>query len=140
IAPLGPVADPLILASRWVLLAAFIAFALAVVYRYAPDRSTPAWRWVTVGSGFATLAWLVASLLFAFYVRNFGSYNETYGTLGGAIILILWFYISAFVVVLGGEIDAELERQTLRDTTTGEPRRMGNRGAQVADEPPPVHE
>lgn len=140
IAPLGPVADPLILGARWVLLAVFIAAALAVVYRYAPDRSRPAWRWVSWGSGFATVAWLAASLLFAFYVRNFGSYNETYGTLGGAIILILWFYISAFVVVLGGEIDAELERQTLRDTTTGEPRKMGNRGAQVADEPPPVHE
>jgi membrane protein len=112
--PLGPVANPLLLGLRWVLLAAFLIVGLAVIYRYAPDRRAARWRWVSWGSVIAAVLWLVATLLFAFYVGNFGNYNEMYGALGGAIILILWFYISAFVIVLGAELNAEIEHQTAR--------------------------
>jgi membrane protein len=101
---------------RWLVLWLLVVLALAVVYRYAPDRHRPEWRWVTWGSAIAATLWLVGSLVFAWYVRNFGSYGETYGTLGGVVVLLLWFYLSGFVVVLGAEINSELEQQTDRDT------------------------
>lgn len=132
--PLGPVADVIVMVLRWVLLGGLVILGFAVVYRYAPDRDEPRWRWVSWGSAIATALWLVASLLFALYVRNFGSYNETYGALGGAIVLLLWFYISAFVIVLGAKINAEMEHQTAADTTRGRPEPMGNRDAKVADD------
>lgn len=118
---------------RWVVLWFLVVFALAVVYRFAPDRDEPKWRWVTWGSGIAATLWLVGSLLFSLYVQNFGSYGETYGALGGVVVLLLWFYLSAFIVILGAEINAELEHQTRRDSTKGPPEQAGERGAQVAD-------
>jgi membrane protein len=118
---------------RWVVLWFLVVFALAVVYRFAPDRNGAQWRWVSWGSAIAATLWLIGSLLFSLYVRNFGSYGETYGALGGVVVLLLWFYLSAYVVVLGAEINAEMEHQTARDTTTGEPRPAGRRGAHVAD-------
>lgn len=81
----------------------------------------------------ATLLWLIASILFSLYVANFGSYNETYGSMGAVIVLLAWLYVSAYVVLIGAELDAEMERQTARDTTTGEVRPMGHRGARMAD-------
>src|SRR5690606_20881769 len=104
-----------------------------VIYRYAPDRERAKWRWVTWGAVTATLLWLAASGLFSLYVSNFGSYNETYGSLGAVIVLLMWLWISAFVVLLGAEIDAETEHQTARDSTTGPEKPMGERGAFVAD-------
>jgi membrane protein len=118
---------------RWVVLWFLVVFALAVVYRFAPDRDEPKWRWVTWGSGIAATLWLVGSLLFSLYVQNFGSYGETYGALGGVVVLLLWFYLSAFIVILGAEINAELEHQTRRDSTKGPPKQAGERGAHVAD-------
>ncbi len=118
---------------RWVLLWLCVAVGLSVIYRYAPDRQKPAWRWVSWGSGIAATLWIVGSVLFAQYVRNFGSYGETYGTLGGVVILLLWFYLSGFVIVLGAEINSELERQTERDTTAGASQPMGQRDAYAAD-------
>jgi membrane protein len=123
----------LLSALRWVLLWFLIVLGLAVVYRYAPDRDEPRWRWVTWGSAIAATLWIVGSVVFSLYVRNFGSYGETYGSLGGVVVLLLWFYLSGFIVVLGAEINAELEHQTRRDTTEGRQRRMGNRDAYVAD-------
>lgn len=119
--------------GRWPLLILGVMAALAVIYRYAPDRSTARWRWVTPGALAASVLWLVGSILFSLYVRSFGSYNESYGALAGVVVLLLWLYISAYVVLLGAEVNAELERQTRRDTTTGTPRRMGHRGARAAD-------
>lgn len=119
--------------ARWVVLWFLVVFALAVLYRFAPDRDEPKWRWVTWGSAIAATLWLLGSVLFAVYVRNFGSYGETYGALGGVVVLLLWFYLSAYVVVLGAEINAELEHQTRRDTTKGSPEPAGERGAYVAD-------
>lgn len=118
---------------RWPLLAIAVMFALTVLYRYGPDRDEPKWRWVTWGSAGATVLWLIASGLFSFYVSNFASYNETYGSLGAVVILLMWFYIGAYLVLVGAEVNAEMEHQTAQDTTEGQPRPMGQRDAYVAD-------
>jgi len=131
--PLGPAASAMILLSRWVLIWLFASGALAVVYRYAPDRRPAQWQWVTWGSAVAATLWLLGSVLFELYVRNIGSYGTTYGTLGGVVVLIMWFYLGGYAVVLGAEINAEMEHQTAVDTTEGPPKPMGQRGAYVAD-------
>jgi len=118
---------------RWAVLWFLVVLGLAVVYRFAPDRDEPKWRWVTWGSAIAATLWIAGSVLFAFYVRNFGSYGATYGALGGIVVLLLWFYLSGFIVMLGAEINAEMEHQTRRDTTKGRPEPIGERGAHVAD-------
>jgi membrane protein len=120
-------------AARWVVLALLILTALAVLYRFAPNRANPLWRWVTPGAVVALVLWLLGSVGFSLYVDNFGNYNKTYGALAAVIILLLWLFLSAFSVLFGAELDAEMERQTARDTTTGPPRPMGRRGAEVAD-------
>ncbi|WP_340119905.1 YihY/virulence factor BrkB family protein [Pelagibius sp. 7325] len=124
---------------QWGALCIAAIFALAVLYRVAPCRASPRFRWVTPGAIVATLLWMVSSLLFSFYVANFAHYDQTFGSIGAVVILLLWFYISAFAVCLGAEINAELEHQTYRDTTTGPTRPIGERGAYVADNvaPPP---
>ena len=131
--PLGPVAADVILVSRWILIWLFAVGTLAVVYRYAPNRNTARWQWVTWGSAVAATLWLLGSVLFELYVKNFSSYGVMYGALGGVIVLIMWFYLGGFAVVLGAEINAEMEHQTAVDTTEGPPKPMGRRGAYVAD-------
>jgi membrane protein len=121
------------LVLRWILLWAFAALGLAIVYRYAPSRENAQWRWVSWGSVVAATLWLVSSFLFSLYVRNFGSYGRTYGALGGVIVLIMWFYLQSYAIVLGAEFNAEAEHQTAVDTTRGPPAPMGERGAYVAD-------
>ncbi|HEX3844593.1 MAG TPA: YihY/virulence factor BrkB family protein [Steroidobacteraceae bacterium] len=118
---------------RWILLWIFAAAGLAIVYRYAPSRENARWRWVTWGSVTAATLWLVSSVLFSLYVRNFGSYGRTYGALGGVIVLIMWFYLQGYAIVLGAEFNAETEHQTAVDTTRGPPAPMGERGAYMAD-------
>ena len=118
---------------RWVVLALLVLIAIAVVYRYAPDRANPRWRWVSWGAVVALVLWLLGSIGFSWYVDNFGKYNQTYGALAAVIILLLWLFLSAFAVLLGAELDAEIERQTARDTTTGPERPLGQRDAEVAD-------
>ena len=119
--------------GRWIFLWFVIVLALSVVYRFAPNRATAKWRWVTWGSAIAAALWILASILFAVYVRNFGSYGETYGALGGVIVLLLWLYLTGFIILLGAELNSELEHQTRNDTTTGRPKPMGERGAYAAD-------
>jgi membrane protein len=118
---------------RWPVLLAFILLGLALLYRYGPSRETAEWRWVTWGSGFAAVVWLVVSMLFSWYVSSFGNFNETYGSLGAVIGFMIWMWLSATIVLVGAEINAELEHQTAEDTTTGEPQPMGQRGARYAD-------
>ncbi len=125
---------------RWPLLAVLMAGALAVLYRYAPDRDQAKIRWVTWGAGIATLLWVIGSVLFTIYVSNFGKYNETYGSLGAVVVLLLWLYLSAFIVLLGAEINAEMELQTAKDTTKGPERPMGRRDAYAADKVGPSAE
>jgi membrane protein len=120
-------------ALRFVLLFAGLLFGLALLYRYAPDRDRAKWSWVTPGAMFAAVVWIIGSLLFSFYTANFGSYNETYGALGAVVVLILWLLLTALVVILGAEINCELERQTVRDTTAGRERPLGSRHAYAAD-------
>jgi len=121
---------------RWPLLAAVGLLALAILYRFGPCRRAPRWRWLPVGSILAGFLWLAASGLFSFYVSNFGSYNATYGSLGAVIVLLIWLYLTALSVILGAGLNAETERQTARDTTIGEVRPKGERGAYVADHLP----
>ncbi|HEV3505962.1 MAG TPA: YihY/virulence factor BrkB family protein, partial [Actinomycetes bacterium] len=119
--------------ARWAVLALLVLAALAVLYRFAPDRASPRWRWVSWGAVVALVLWLLGSVGFSWYVDNFGKYNQTYGALAAVIILLLWLFLSAFAVLLGAEFDAEIERQTARDTTTGPERPLGERGAEAAD-------
>lgn len=120
--------------ARWPLLLVLVWIALSLLYRWAPDRPPAAWGWLSWGAGIAVVVWLVASIGFTIYVQNFGNYNETYGTLGGVIVLMLWLFITGIVILLGAEINAELERTTADDTTAGPDEPMGRRGAVVADE------
>jgi membrane protein len=122
-----------LLVVRWPLLAIAAMVGLAVIYRYAPDRAEPRWNWASIGAVFATLVWLAASVGFSIYSANFGRYNETYGALGAVVVMMLWLYISAYATVAGAELNAEMERQTVRDTTTGRPEAMGRREAYAAD-------
>jgi membrane protein len=122
--------------ARWVLLAAFITAALAIVYRVAPDRDAPKVRWVSVGAGIATVLWLVASLGFSIYVSNFGSYDKTYGAVAGVVVLLFWLWITSYAILLGAEINAESEQQTVADTTKGAPQPIGERDAVKADSLP----
>jgi membrane protein len=119
--------------ARWPVLAVVVVLALSVLYRWAPDRDSARWRWVSPGALLATAVWLVASIGFSIYTANFGSYNETYGALGAIVVLMLWLYITAYAVILGAELNCELERQTVVDTTKGPVRPLGARGAYAAD-------
>jgi membrane protein len=104
-----------------------------VLYRYGPDRNQPKWRWVSPGALFATSTWLVASVLFSVYTANFGKYNETYGSLGAVVVVMLWLFLTVAAVLVGAELNAELERQTLQDPTRGPDQPIGQRHANAAD-------
>ncbi len=119
---------------RWPLLYLVIVFGLACLYRYGPSRTEPQWRWVTWGSAIAAAIWIVGSLLLSWYVTNFGTYNATYGSLGAVIGFMVWLWLSTTIVLIGGEINAEMEHQTAKDTTEGANKPMGTRGARMADE------
>ena len=132
-APLGRGVTLAVLIVRWALLWSFAVLGFSLAYRFAPDRQPPKWRWVTWGSAIAATVWILGSLAFSAYVQNFGSYGKMYGALGGMIVLLMWFYLMGFTIVLGAEINAEMEHQTAVDTTEGPPAPMGRRGAYVAD-------
>ena len=118
---------------RWPALFVVVILMLAVLYRYGPSRDAPRWRWVTPGGMFAAFLWLAGSLLFSWYVSNFGSYDKTYGSLGAAIGFMTWIWLSTTIVLLGAQLNAELEHQTAKDTTVGEPKPLGTRDARMAD-------
>ncbi len=122
--------------ARFLLIAVVVALALAVLYRVAPDRDAPKFRWVSVGAVVATLLWLLASIGFSIYVANFGSYAKTYGALASVVILLFWLWITAYAILLGAEINAEAEQQTAKDSTRGPERPIGQRGAVKADSIP----
>jgi membrane protein len=130
--PLGAAARTAIALGRWPALGVLMVMALAAAYRFAPCRR-PRWRWVSTGAVAATALWLAGSAGFSFYVVHFSSYNRTLGVLGAVLLLLSWCYLTAFAVLLGAELNAEMERQTRRDTTQGPERPAGQRGARVAD-------
>ncbi len=131
--PLPGGTDLLVKIARWPILIVLVGFALALLYRYGPSRKEPRWRWVTWGGALATVVWVAASILFSWYVANFGSYNKTYGSLGAIIGFMTWIWISLVVVLLGAKLNAEMEHQTARDTTSSHQKPLGARGAQMAD-------
>lgn len=131
---LGPGAAIGIGAVTWIVAAALASLGIAATYRYAPDRHDAKWRWLSFGSMFATLLWLLATVGFGFYARTLGNYNATYGSLSAVVVLLMWLWVSAYAILLGAEVNAEAERQTARDTTTGAEKPLGQRGATVADE------
>jgi membrane protein len=118
---------------RWPILAVLFMIGLSAIYRVAPSRTQARWAWVSIGAIVATVLWLLASCLFSFYVAKFGSYDKTYGSLGAVIVLLMWFYLSAFAILIGAEINAEAERQTVEDSTVPPDRPLGERGAYAAD-------
>jgi membrane protein len=125
--------DILVSLGSFAVLALVFMLSLGLIYRFAPSRRPPQWSWVTPGALVATVMWLMSSAAFSLYVGNFGNYNDTYGALGGVVILLLWLWLSCFVVLFGAQLNAELEHQTRYDTTRGPARPMGQRGAYMAD-------
>lgn len=130
---IGPAATTLIQITTWMLAAAMCIVSIGAIYRFAPNRADARWQWLSLGSVLATLLWLAATTGFGFYASRFGDYDATYGSLGAVVVLLLWLYLSAYAVLLGALVNAEAERQTSRDTTTGRERPMGERGATMAD-------
>jgi membrane protein len=124
---------PIIGLLRWPALFVLLIFGLAVLYRYGPSRRLAKWRWISVGSVFAALAWLTVSSLFSWYLANFANYNATYGALGAVVGLMMWMWLSTIVVLVGAELNSEIEHQTARDSTVGPEKPLGARGAVMAD-------
>jgi membrane protein len=118
---------------RWLVVVVIAAFAFAMVYRYGPSRAPPRWRWVTGGGALASVLWLVGSLGFSWYLNNIAHVDVVFGSLGAVIALMVWVWFSTMVVLMGAELNAEIEHQTAIDTTTGKPLPMGQRGAVMAD-------
>ncbi|WP_222931889.1 YhjD/YihY/BrkB family envelope integrity protein [Sphingomonas sabuli] len=134
---LAPNTSPLTVAlariGGFVLMTLSAAAIAATLYRYAPSREHARWTWITPGSLFAAIAWLLLTLGFSFYVTSITDYNVTYGSLGTIVVLLTWLYLSAYVLIFGAELNSEIEHQSSRDTTTGAPRPLGKRGAWAAD-------
>jgi membrane protein len=130
---LGSVSDALLRIGRWPALVAMMLLGLAVLYRYGPSRQSPQWRWLTVGSVLASVTWLAGSALLSFYLANYANYDATYGSLGAAIGLMMWMWMSTIVVLFGAELNSEIEHQTAMDSTGDGNKPLGARGAKVAD-------
>jgi membrane protein len=130
---LGEALKWLVSGAGVLILIVSVMVGLAITYRYAPSRETAQWRWVSWGAAIATVLWVVGSVLFSLYVTRFGNYNETYGSVGAIVILLMWFLLSSYAVLIGAEINAEMERQTRKDTTEGAEKPLGGRGAHAAD-------
>jgi membrane protein len=124
---------PIIGYLRWPVMFVLIILGLAVLYRYGPSRRLAKWRWISVGSVFAGLIWLAMSSLFSWYLGNFANYNATYGALGAVVGLMMWMWLSTIVVLVGAELNSEIEHQTARDSTIGREKPLGTRGAVMAD-------
>ena len=130
---LAPIAKWVLLILEWPLLMIVVITGLAVLHRYAPNRDKARWRWVSPGAIIATVLWIIGSIGFSVYVAHFNSYDKTYGSLGGVVIMLTWLYLSAFVALFGAVINAQSERQTVQDTTDGPPMPLGSRDAYAAD-------
>lgn len=118
---------------RWPAMFLFAILGLALLYRYGPSRRRAKWRWLSVGSVFAASVWLLVSALFSWYLGNFANYNATYGSLGAVVGLMMWMWLSTIVVLVGAELNSEIEHQTAHDSTIGPPKPLGVRGAVMAD-------
>ncbi|UXZ53282.1 YihY/virulence factor BrkB family protein [Halomonas sp. 7T] len=128
-----PPVDTVLKWLRWPALLLLMSVLIALLYRYAPYRRSAQWRWLSYGTLFATVMWLLGSGGLSLYVRYFSTFSELYGSIGAVVALMLWFWLSAFIVLFGAEINCEMERQTYNDTTVGAPRPLGERKAFAAD-------
>ena len=134
----GDFTQAAVAALRWPMLGVCLMVYLAVLYRFGPSRRQARWAWVSIGAVTATVIWLGASALFSAYVSGFGAYSAMYGGIAGVVVLLMWFWLTAFAILLGAQLNAELERQTAQDTTLPPEAPMGERGAYVADHLPPT--
>lgn len=130
---MAPESKLIVTLARWPVLFVILLAALAVLYRFAPSRDAPRWQWLSLGAVAAAILWIAGSALLSWYLSEFANYNATYGSLGAAIGLMMWMWMSAIVIMFGAELNSEIERQTLRDTTTGAPKPLGTREAVSAD-------
>jgi membrane protein len=130
---LSGVTDAIFRYGRWPVLIALVILGLAVIYRFGPSRREPQWKWLSAGSIFAAIAWLCSSALLSWYLSNFAHYDATYGSLGAAIGLMMWLWVSSIVLLFGAQLNSEIEHQTARDTTAERARPLGARGAVMAD-------
>ncbi|MBE7183339.1 MAG: YihY/virulence factor BrkB family protein [Methylobacterium mesophilicum] len=126
--------DMLIRVARWPVMLCAVIVGISMLYRFGPSREPAKWRWITWGAALASIIWVAASIGFSWYLQNFADYNATYGTLGAVIGFMIWTWISVTILFIGAELNAEMEHQTERDSTTGADRPRGNRGAFVADD------
>ena len=117
----------------WLVAGALVSITFAIFFRFAPDRRGAKWRWLSLGSILSTVLWLVITVGFGFYAANLTSYNATYGSLAAVVIFLMWLFLSAYAVLIGAEVNSEIERQTLVDSTVGPDRPIGERGAVMAD-------
>jgi membrane protein len=124
---------PIVGYLRWPVLFVLLIVGLSVLYRYGPSRRLAKWRWLSVGSIAAALAWLAVSSLFSWYLGNFANYNATYGALGAVVGMMMWMWLSTIVVLVGAELNSEIEHQTAHDSTVGSDQPLGIRGAVMAD-------
>jgi membrane protein len=131
---LGPLVAIGVTIATWVVAGALASMGIAATYRWGPSRHDAKWRWLSFGSVLATVLWLVATVGFGAYATTLGNYNATYGSLSAVVVLLMWLWVSAYAILLGAELNAEAERQTARDTTTGPEKPLGTRGATVADQ------
>lgn len=130
---LGPVGSVGFSLLTYVLLGAIAAAAAATLFKYGPARAQAQWRWLTPGSLLFAVGWIVLTLGFGFYVKSFGNYGATYGSLSAIVVLLTWLYLSSYLLLLAAELNSEIEHQTATDTTTGKGKPMGERGAWSAD-------
>jgi membrane protein len=130
---LAPHSQAIISLMRWPLLLAILLIALALLYRFGPSRRAARWQWLSVGTLAAALLWIAGSSLLSWYLSNFGNYSATYGSLGAAIGLMIWMWMSAIIVLCGAELNSEIEHQTALDSTVGRSKPLGSRGAAMAD-------
>jgi membrane protein len=130
---LAPESQLIVSLTRWPLLLVILLAALALLYRFGPSRRAARWQWLGVGTLAAALLWIAGSSLLSWYLSNFGNYSATYGSLGAAIGLMMWMWMSAIIVLCGAELNSEIEHQTALDSTVGRAKPLGARGAVMAD-------
>lgn len=131
--PLGSMGAFVVEVVRWIVAVGVILVGVAMLYRYGPNRKAARVPWISVGAVLATLAWLALSIGFSYYVANFGNYNQVYGSIGAVIAMLVWLWLSSFLVLLGAALNAQIELRTKIDSTVGQPKPMGERGAHAAD-------
>lgn len=140
LAGLETLASELVSFLRWPFMLVAVGTSLAFIYRFGPSRRDARWRWVSWGSGIAGVIWIAASMVFSWYVATFDSYNRVYGSLGAGVGFMVWLWLSAIIILLGAQLNAEMEHQTARDSTDGLPKPLGARGAMMADHVGKAHD